>query len=344
MELAERIIISYIVPCYNIQDYLPRCLDSLVSQRTSDDFTVEFILVNDGSTDATLSLLREFGEKEPRSVIIDQQNQGVSAARNAGLEMARGEYVYFLDGDDYLTDDATQILYELCKKDAPDIIIANAYIVQDGQWDIKKEWNTCRGINAGCYKTLEFAQLVKRLPISFKAYCREMLLRNHIRYDNELRVGEVYTFFLHAMTCSDSIAYTDKRIMNYVVRNSSVMRTVNLKRDSTIIQAMHNIDGYARGKMPELLNLPSYKLSLIGIANLFDIFNYVRKSPYTPEIGKLLNSIRNDSIYRDSQKYLIRMEAGFNRKTLYRILLYYLPVPLSYRLLRFSRYIKSFVK
>lgn len=341
--VARKTIISYIVPCYNVQDYLPRCLDSLVSQKTSEDYTVEFILVNDGSTDATLTMLREFNEKELRSVIIDQQNQGVSAARNAGLEMAKGEYVYFLDGDDYLTDDATQILYEVCKKNVPDIVIANAYIVQDGQWDIKNEWNTCQEINAGVYKTLEFAQLVKRLPISFKAYRRETLVRNKIRYDNELRVGEVYTFFLHALTCSEYIAYTDQRIMNYVVRNSSVMRTVNVKRDSTIIQAMHYIDGYAREKMPELLELPSYKLSLIGIANLFDIFNYAKKSPYTPEIGIMLNNIRKDSIYRDSQKYLIYKEAGFNRKTLYRVLLYYLPISISYRLLRFSHYIKSFV-
>ena len=253
------ILISYIIPCYNIQDYLPRCLDSLVSQKRSDDYTIEFILVNDGSTDATLSLLREFEEKEPKSVIIDQPNQGVSAARNAGLEIARGEYVFFLDGDDYLTDDATQIFYQLCEKDVPDIVIANAYFVQDGQWTTKEEWNTCQEINAGIYQTLEFAQLVKRLPISFKAYRRDMLVINHIRYDNELRVGEVYAFFIHAMTCSNRIAYTDKRIMNYVVRNSSVMRTVNLKRDRTIIQAMHDIDGYARDRMPEFMTMSQKK-------------------------------------------------------------------------------------
>lgn len=338
--MTESLFISYIVPCYNVGDYLPRCLKSLSKQPNC--IGIEFILVNDGSTDNTSDLLKEFSHIDLRTIVIDQQNQGVSVARNVGLEIARGEYVYFLDGDDYLTDDATQILYEVCEKDVPDIVIANAYTVQDGQWDIKKEWNTCQEINAGIYKTLEFCQLVKRLPISFKAYRREMLLRNNIQYDSELRVGEVYTFFIHAITCSNYIAYTDKRIMNYVVRNSSVMRTVNLKRDSTIIQAMHNIDGYAREKMPELLDFPSYKLSLIGIANLFDIFNYVRKSPYTTEIGNLLNSIRRDSLYRDSQKYLIYKEAGFNRKTLYRILLFYLPVSISYRLLRLSQHIKLF--
>lgn len=75
-ETESMVFISFIIPCYSVQDYLPRCLDSLSSQEMTSDKEIEFILVNDGSTDNTLSLLREFEEKESRAVVIDQKNKG----------------------------------------------------------------------------------------------------------------------------------------------------------------------------------------------------------------------------------------------------------------------------
>lgn len=337
----ENLFISYVIPCYNIQDYLPKCLNSLSSQQISDRLKVEFVLVNDGSTDNTLSLLREFEKKESRAVVVDQQNKGVSAARNAGLKVAKGKYVFFIDSDDWLTDDASQIIYDVCMNDTPDIVVANAYLVKEGQWDLKNEWNVCRGVDAGVYGTLEFARKVRSLPISFKAYRRDFLLEHDICFCEDLRVGEVYVFFLNALTFSNKIAYTDKRIMNYLVRKNSVMRTVNLERDYTILKTIHRIDDYARKQMPGLLDISSYKLGLYGIVNAFGIFNYVKKSSYNTEVGKLLESIRHNSIYRNVQKYYMLNNYGLNRMTFYNILLYYFPVFITYRILRLRKRIKG---
>ena len=337
----ENFFLSYVIPCYNIQDYLSKCLNSLSSQKISDERKVEFVLVNDGSTDNTLSLLREFEKKDSRAVVIDQQNKGVSAARNAGLKAAKGKYVFFIDSDDWLTDNASQIIYDVCQNAAPDIVVTNAYLVNEGEWNLKKEWNVCRGVDAGIYDTLEFARKVRCLPISFKAYRRDLLLEHDIFFCEDLRVGEVYAFFLNALTFSHKIAYTDKRIMNYLVRKNSVMRTVSLERDYTILKTIHRIDDYARKQMPELLDYPSYKLGLYGIVNEFGIFNYVKKSPYNPEVGKLLESIRHNSIYRNVQKYYMQNSFGLNRKTFYNILLYYFPVFITYRILRLRKRIKG---
>ena len=337
----ENLFISYVIPCYNIQDYLPKCLNSLSSQQISDRLKVEFVLVNDGSTDNTLSLLREFEKKESRAVVVDQQNKGVSAARNAGLKVAKGKYVFFIDSDDWLTDDASQIIYDVCLNEAPDIVVTNAYIIKEGQWDQKKEWNVCKGVDAGIYDTLEFARKVRSLPISFKAYRRDFLLEHDVYFCEDLRVGEVYTFFLNALTFSHKIAYTDKRIMNYLVRKNSVMRTVNLDRDYTILKTINRIDEYTRKQMPELLDYSSYKLGLYGIVNGFGIFNYVNKSPYNHEVGKLLESIRHNSIYRNVQKYYMQNCFGLNRQTFYNILLYYFPVFITYRVLRLRKKIKG---
>lgn len=335
--MKEKIFISYIIPCYNVQAYLLRCLENLTSQNIGGRLDkIEFILVNDGSTDDTLTILHDFANREERAIIIDQDNRGVSAARNAGLNVAKGEYVFFLDSDDWLTDDASQVLYDVYNNAEPDIIITNAYKIDEGSLNVKKEWDPCMDLREGVYGVLEFAHKVHRLPFSFKAYRREMLMNHHILFNENLRVGEVYAFFLDAMAFSQSIAFTNKRIMNYLVRDSGVMRTVNIERDRTIIDTMHYIEENTKKRMPKLLLEASYKRSLFDIVYLFSFVNYVNKVAYTSEIGGFLGQVNKDTIFRDLRKYFIFKEKGFNARTKHSWLHSLFPVSISYRLLRFS--------
>lgn len=340
----REIFITYIVPCYNIQYYLQRCLNSLSSQSIADGSAIEFILVNDGSTDKTLSILQDFAAKEKRAIIVDQKNQGVSVARNAGLKVAKGKYVFFLDGDDWLTDDASQILYNVAKNGNPDIIVANAYTVNDKFGDIKKEWNSCYGLDPGQYETRDFIRKVSRLPISFKAYRRELLVNHQIEYNKFLRVGEVYAFFQKALLFSHSVAYTDQRIMNYLVRTDSVMRTVDIERDRTIIDTMHYIEENAQKHMPELCKAVSYKRSLFDIVNMFGVMNYIKKMPYTSAVGNFLRRINKDEVYKGLERYFIYNEKSLDGRKKICLLLYLLPVPVTYRLLRFRRKVKSYIE
>ena len=103
--------VSVIVPIYNVEQYLKECLQSLVDQTLKD---IQIICVNDGSTDGSADIVRKFMKKDDRIVLIEQENKGLSEARNAGLdyEGLEGEYIYFLDSDDYLDLDALQILYD----------------------------------------------------------------------------------------------------------------------------------------------------------------------------------------------------------------------------------------
>lgn len=344
--MSKNIFISYIVPCYNVQAYLPRCLESLSKQRIDSGEEVEFVLVNDGSPDNCLELLRDFVSKETRAVLIDQTNRGVSSARNAGINKAQGKYIFFLDADDFLIDNASQLLYNECKEyDVEiDIIIPNAYIYKEGAWNEKKEWRPCQGIKTGIYKPLDFATKVKKLPQSFKAYKREMLISNNVFYSENLRVGEVLAFFLNAMTCSQYVLYTDMFCMNYVVRKTSVMRTINLERDATIIQTMHQIDDYTNEHMPQLRNLPSYKRTLLDIVNVFGIIHYTNYSPYSQDIGNVLVKIKNDDIYKDLLNYFIYEERDFNRRTLHSLLMHFPPISLSYRLIRLFRRARMILK
>lgn len=333
------IFLSYIVPCYNVEKYLPRCIESLKKQFIPG-FGIEIIMVNDGSSDNSLALLQEFAESDSRVVVINQANQGVSASRNAGLQVAKGKYVFFLDSDDWLIEDASQILYEVCNSDQPDIIVANAYYIYENTPDSKIEWNLCRGLVPGLYNTIEFAHRVRRLPISFKAYRREMLINNNICYDEDLQVGEVYAFFLNAMTYSHQIVFTDKRIMNYLVRDSGVMRTVNIERDLTIIDTMHRIESYALRQMPELKKETSYKRTLFDMINMFGISNYIGKSPYSSEVGMLLSRINKDVVYKDLQRFFIIKDHYSKKRTLYALFLFLFPVSWAYRILRVGKRVR----
>lgn len=332
--MGKEIFISYIVPCYKIEDYLPRCLESLGQQAIDSGAGVEFVLVNDGSPDKCLEILREFALKDHRAIVIDQKNQGVSVARNAGLKIASGEFVFFLDGDDALTDDASQILFDVSKGNEADIIVTNAYGVDDGNWDAKREWNTCGTLASGQYSPISFAEEVNMLPISFKAYRRELLMQNDILYDRRLRVGEVFAFFVHALTCSSKIVFSDERVLIYTIREGSVMRTVNLERDSSIVLTMESVDDCVLEKMPQLRGMASYNRTLFEIINLFGLFHFVKLTSYSKEIGRLLNVIYKNRIARSLKKYFLFKDFGINKESGLCLFLSVFPISFVYIVMR----------
>lgn len=114
--------LSIIVPVYNVEKYLPKCLESLIEQTLKD---IEIICVNDGSMDNSLAILKEFASKDSRIRIIDNQHQGVAKTRNTGIEQSTGEYIGFVDSDDYIDIDFFEKLYNSATKSNSDIAIAS---------------------------------------------------------------------------------------------------------------------------------------------------------------------------------------------------------------------------
>ena len=117
--------VSVVIPVYNTYKYLPECLESVINQTLAD---IEIICINDGSTDFSSKILEEYASKDKRIKIISQNNQGLSCARNRGLEIARGEYIYFLDSDDKITLTALEELYDIAEKNKLDIIYFDAQV------------------------------------------------------------------------------------------------------------------------------------------------------------------------------------------------------------------------
>lgn len=111
---------SVIVPVYNIAKYLPKCLDSILANNNS---LFEIILVDDGSNDFSGDICDEYQSRNKMIKVIHQENMGLSMARNKGMEAAKGEYIIFIDGDDYITDDAFKHFYEILKENRVDVLI-----------------------------------------------------------------------------------------------------------------------------------------------------------------------------------------------------------------------------
>jgi glycosyltransferase involved in cell wall biosynthesis len=118
--------VSIVIPVYNVEKYLRECLDSVINQTLRD---IEIICINDGSTDNSADILAEYQNRENRLKVISQENGGQSKARNAGLEVATGEYIYFLDSDDYIKTNSLEKLYTIAKTNNLDILYFDSEVI-----------------------------------------------------------------------------------------------------------------------------------------------------------------------------------------------------------------------
>ena len=342
--MNKDIFLSYIIPCYNVQKYLPACIESLARQSIKEGAGIEYIFVNDGSNDDTLSILNAFADRDKRATVIDQANQGVCAARNNGLKFAKGKYVYFHDGDDILTDEASQLVYDVSFEKEPDIIIPYAYSVKENELDNNKEWKTFADFKPGIYSQRDFVEQITTLPISVKVYKQDIIVNNNIKFDEDLKVGEVYTFFFHVLSRSKFIALSDKHMMKWVERNEGTTRGGNIKRDIQIINTIHHIDMYADLFPFNVKSCQSYQNSLYEITTIFSFSKYFEVSNYSSDINHFLKEVRNDCVFKDTLKYFLFRNPRYGRRYLNIAVLYFFPVSFTYFKIKYSKKVRSLLK
>ncbi len=128
--MENQALISVIIPVYNVEKYLHECVDSVLNQTYKN---LEIILVDDGSTDSSGKICDEYIDKDERVTVIHQKNGGLSAARNTGFESSSGDYIYFLDSDDYIAQEAMEKLYGIISKENPDFIFFDSHSFEDSE-------------------------------------------------------------------------------------------------------------------------------------------------------------------------------------------------------------------
>ena len=118
-------LVSVIVPIYNTQEFLPRCLDSILNQLYEN---IEIILVNDGSTDGSLSVCEKYARKDTRIQIASQPNQGIIAAKKTGIRICRGSYVMFVDSDDWIEPELAGVMVQAMRESDCSLVCTNVYM------------------------------------------------------------------------------------------------------------------------------------------------------------------------------------------------------------------------
>ena len=228
--MNHNVQVSVIIPIYNAANFLRQGLDSLLGQTLHD---IEIICVNDGSKDESLTILKEYEQKDHRIQVIDQENQGAGAARNNGMAIAKGEYLAFLDADDFFEENMLEEAYHAaCAKDA-EVCVFNADLYDDTEktykkctWAFRKQFFPDREPFAATDEDVKenIFRMFNGWPWD-KLYKREYIQRIGIQYQN-LRTTNDMLFVFIALACAKRLITVDQILLHQRVNvKTSLSRT-----------------------------------------------------------------------------------------------------------------------
>ncbi len=267
--------ISVIIPVYNVEKYLNRCVESILNQTYRN---LEIILIDDGSTDKSSQLCDFFSTKDSRIKVIHKKNGGLSSARNVGLDNATGEYVYFIDSDDWIANDTIEYLYETCKKYDADICSAKYMLTGnenknfpeiDEVIEIVYERNKLQYYldSALDGKNLE-------IPVCTKLY--KKYLFDNIRFPEGQIYEDIYTNYL-LIDKANKLVTSNKFIYFYFQQGTSITRSKFTERNYDLINVCNQVENASRLKNDENLIKSSIVftcknyLSLLIRMNIYNI-------------------------------------------------------------------------
>lgn len=220
-------LLSIIVPVYNVEKYLRRCLNSIIS----DCSCYEIILVDDGSKDDSSQICDEFEIKFDYIKVIHQINGGLSDARNTGLKNAQGEYVFFLDSDDYLGSEAVPDLLECIRKnDGVDIITLSSYYIKEGIVTMHSFFHTASVKNGKDFLLEQYSCKTMQIPAWQNVYKREFLIRNDFIFKKGI-LHEDVQWTPRVFYKAESVSCCKLAVYYYEIRDNSISTAKDLSKN-----------------------------------------------------------------------------------------------------------------
>jgi hypothetical protein len=217
-------MISLIIPIYNVEKFLDRSLKS-VEDQTIDKNEFEVILVNDGSTDGSKEIIAKYMKRNPNFKYLEKKNGGLSDARNYGLDHAKGEYVAFLDSDDYVEPETYQLLYNKAKEGDYDLVECDfAWEYEDEGW-VKADFRKAYGYS-------DKHDMLKNIRVVAwnKLIKKSLIDKLNLRFSYGLRYEDIdFTYKLVPYLEADKVEYVDRVLIHYVQRSTSIAKVQNSK-------------------------------------------------------------------------------------------------------------------
>lgn len=274
----KNIKVSVIVPIYNTEKFLKKCIESILNQALQE---IEIILINDGSTDNSHTICFEYAKKYSEKIkYINNKNIGCSATRNLGIELAQGEYIAFVDSDDYIEKEMYEEMYIKSQKTASDIVICGFRYIYEKEKEVfipKKEYSYLDIKNKPSY-------------VWNKLFKKELLIKNNIIFPLESHYCEDFVFSFENLISTEKISSLENVMYNYVLHGNNSIYNFNKKLDTKI--SFSKVYNYLKEK-----NM---------LKNKF-IMKYFFQNFYYSGIKNIFRSLLNPKIIsiNDTKKYLI---------------------------------------
>lgn len=326
--LDQNVKISIIIPVYNMEDYLYDCLNSVVNQTLKD---IEFICVDDGSTDSSLSILHEYAYNDSRVIILTQENQGAGVARNTGLDIATGEYIAFMDPDDFYNDTTTLFdLYQATIKSKCLIVGGSLAVFSNGKLiteftDEKKEHVFTES------KIISFYDYQCEYYYQKFIFNREFLLKHNIKFPYYRRFQDPPFLVLAMITAKEF--YVINRI-TYVYRISHKQVNWDSARVNDMLHGIYDVlELSSNNNLYKLLNKTVQRVNC-GVQSVY--LSFINKDVIDADLLKIIlkihkkialyNNITDDNLINNCrkqdinlakntpQKYIQKYEKGVVRK------------------------------
>ena len=293
--------VSIIVPFYNVEKYIEKCLQTLVDQTLED---IEIILVNDGSKDKTIDIVKKYQEMYPTKIVyLEKSNGGLSDARNYAIPYAKGEYIAFLDSDDYVETTMYQEMYEIAKKENSDMVECNFI------W----EYPNKSRIDVGTTYNGKHEMLEKVRVVAWnKLIKREILEKSKVQFPKGYRYEDV-EFTYKLIPYLEKVSFCKTPMVHYIQRIGSITNIQN-KRNAEIFDVMeHVIEYYKKNNMYTELKIEDNGTGIDAkdLPHIFERF-YKGKNSSSDSVG--IGLALSKSIIESNNGY-IQVDSKLNKGT-----------------------------
>ena len=311
-------MVSIIVPVFNVERYIHRCIDSLINQTYQD---IEIILVDDGSTDSSGLICDNYKEKDKRINVIHRENGGLTSAVKLGLSVANGEYIAFVDSDDWVELNYIETMYEAMIKNNCELVCANAY--QNAGNEVPMQLHNCKD---GIYREKDIRDHIypglfccidsigyRIAPARWaKLFLREKLLENIKYYKDNIQLGEDSLMtYPYILTCKDIICINN-HIYHYLINQSSISHQFKKKNLEDLTLCIREYEAMSKelsvfdftnqlcAKKTEIIYRTLHEIAKSTHAkNRKEMFRYFKSS---------INYYTNYSVIPYSKKFYIRLQ------------------------------------
>lgn len=280
-------LISVILPVYNVQLYICKCLDSVINQTYK---FLEIILVDDGSTDSSGEICDAYGKRDCRIKVFHKQNGGLSDARNYGISKAKGEFFTFVDSDDYIDEDYVEYLYNLIKDTDYKMSICSLHVCYTNSGKIRDMGNGKQGVLTG-KKCIEMMCYHKDVDTAaYAKLCHKSLFRE-VRFPKGKLFEDIGTLYLLFDRC-DYVAYGFEPKYYYMIRNNSIVTSAFCRQKLDLIEMTDAMGDYIDSKYPDLKPATLRRRAYARFSTLNQMIDVENVQEIRDEIISSLNEMR----------------------------------------------------